>query len=599
MRVALRYLLLLPPILLLIQLCGLVYLPWLGGLEHALLERVLVVGWTIDEARGATPAWLLAAGLTGGGALAVLLLGVAGPLEPAAGEAEATWPVLLLRAPLGIGLAAALGALVLFGVAVAPLVFVAVLAASAIERPEVEPTRRRVRATLGTALIGSTAALVFAASMLATSREGTIYDRLAELLLGAGPPLVALLSIVPVGLALRCRSRRSSRATVMVAVAALTGVAAGPAWGILAAGTTALALLAGRSGLPVVPDLTRAPGRWPWELARVALIAAATTLGSVAVEVPSCPAADDPAIRLVAPVRAPFDLDVDDRGHLAVVHREEGLLRLYALGDGAEAELLHELPAREGDLEEVFAIPGGRGFLVSEILDEEPKTLLLRVDPRTGEVREGRFAGMCWVSSVAWDEQRERILLGCETSPDLLALHPDSMELSHVGQLDTWDDSEDIALRADRREMYLVSLAEGDRLRAVDPDTGEVRRQALIGGFNYQVLHDPETDRVFVSRFCDSQVVAFDAETLEVEGRIRTGFSVRPLVAAEGRRLLLAGSMFRGTLDLLDPDSLRVLSRERVGGRVKALATRGDRAWIGTACGVYELDLEELERRGR
>jgi hypothetical protein len=385
----------------------------------------------------------------------------------------------------------------------------------------------------------------------------------------------------------------------MVAVAAVTGGLVGPAWGLLAAGTTGLAFLAGRTGLPALPDLTRSPGRWPWELARVGLIAAATTLGSLAIDVPSCPEPDDPAVRQVAAVRAPFDLDVSDTGHLAVVHREEGLLRLYRLGDGVEASLLHELPAREGDLEEVFAIPGGRGFLVTEILDEEPRTLLLRVDPVTGDVVEGRFAGMCWVSSVAWDPARERILLGCETSPDLLALHPDTMELSHVGQLDSWDDSEDIALRADRREMYLVSLAEGDRLRAVDPDTGQARASALIGGFNYQVLHDAPTDRVFVSRFCDSQVVAFDGQSLEVVGRIRTGFSVRPLVAAEGRRLLLAASMFRGTLDLLDPDSLRVLGREPVGGRVKALATRGDRAWIGTACGVFELDLDELERRAR
>ena len=124
-------------ILLLIQLCGGIYLPWLGGLEHVVLERVLVVGWTIDEALGATPAWLLAIGLPVVAALAVALLGIAGPLEPAAGEAEASWPVLLLRAPVGLGLATAMAALVLFGVAVAPLTFLAVLAGSAVARASV------------------------------------------------------------------------------------------------------------------------------------------------------------------------------------------------------------------------------------------------------------------------------------------------------------------------------------------------------------------------------------------------------------------------------------------------------------------------------
>jgi len=596
-RVALRYLLLLPPILLLFQVCGLVYLPWLGGLEHAVLERVLVVGWTIDEVRVGVSPWLLLCGLGVVIPAALFLLGVAGRLEPAAMEREAGWPVLLARAPVGAALAVAMTALVLFGVAVAPAVFAVVLAVSLAERPEEQPSARRVRGALAAVVAGSMGALVFAASMLATSRDGTLYDHLAGLT-SAGPLLVSLASLVPVGLALRCRSRRMVRAAAMVATAAVVGLFAGPAWGLLAAGTAGLGFLAGRTGLPTLPDLTRAPGRWPWELGRLALIAAATTLGSLAIEVPDCPATDDPAIRLVAPVRAPFDLDASDTGHLAVVHREEGLLRLYALGDG-QAELLHELAAREGDLEEVFAIPGGRGFLVTEILDEEPKTLLLKVDPVTGEVAEGRFAGMCWVSSVAWDPQRERVLLGCETAPDLLALRPDSMQLEHVGQLDAWDDSEDIALRRDRREMYLVSLAEGDRLRVVDPDSGQTLRQAVIGGFNYQVLHDAPTNRVFVSRFADSQVVAFDGESLEVAGRIRTGFSGRPLAAAEGRRLLLSASMFRGTLDLLDPDGLRVLRREPIGGRVKALATRGDRAWVGSACGVYELDLEALERRAR
>ena len=113
------------------------------------------------------------------------------------------------------------------------------------------------------------------------------------------------------------------------------------------------------------------------------------------------------------------------------------------------------------------------------------------------------------------------------------------------------------------------------------------------------MLHDEATNRVFVSRFCDSRVMAFDGETLEVAGRIRTGFSVRPPVAARGRRLLLAGSMFRRELELIDPDSLEVLRRERIGGRVKALATRGDRAWVGSACGVFELELGELEARAR
>jgi len=316
----------------------------------------------------------------------------------------------------------------------------------------------------------------------------------------------------------------------------------------------------------------------------------------MAVEVPSCPDADREGVRLIAEDRTAFDLDFDGRSHLAVVQREEGVLRIHELREDGAAELLHEIQAQEGDLEEVFALPGGRGFLATEILDEEPKTLLLLVDPVSGRRAEGRFAGMCWVSSVAWDPRRSEALLGCETSPDLFAFDPEAMAVRTVGKLPGWADAEDLWLREDGELLYSVSLAEGDALRWIDPSTATVLREQPIGGFNYSVLHDPPTDRVFVARFHDSSVLAFDGETGAEQGRVRVGFGVRPLEPVPGRRLLLAASMFGGTVSFLDPDELKVRERVRLGGRVKGLAVApaGDRAWLSSTCGTFELDLDRL-----
>lgn len=548
MRLTIRLLLLLPLVVVAAQLCGLIYSPGLAVAVHAVLEPALVVGWSIDEALKALPMALAGAVVVVGAAAVAALLGVIPPLTPAAAELEASVPLEVARAPAGLAVCVVLGAMGAFGLASAPLFFAIVAGASAAVRAPEEPARPRV--ALGGVLVAGAASLLFVANMMATPRTGTFLDGATSLL---GSPF---------------------------------------AWWLLAAALVGAQVAAGRAGLPLLPDLTTWPGRWPWQTGRLALIAAAAIAVDSA-DVVRCPDADAEGVRLVTDDRAAFDLDVDGEGHLVVVHREEARARIYQLRDDGPATLLQEVePRREGDVEEAFGLPGGRGVLVTEILDDEPRTVLLRLDPTSGKVKEGEFAGMCWVSSLAWDERNREVLLGCETSADLLALDVDSWSVRNVGQLEAWDDSEDIALRADRAGMYLVSLAEGDRLRRVDPDTGATQASVPLGGFNYSVVHDAASGRVIVARFHDSQLVAFDDEDLAIVDRARVGLGVRPVVAVEGGRLAVA-SQLGEPLRIMDSATLSTERKLWLGGRVKSLATSRDgrRVYLSSVCGTFEVSV--------
>ncbi|MCP4870494.1 MAG: hypothetical protein GY898_17460 [Proteobacteria bacterium] len=545
MRPTLSALMLLPVLVLLLQVTGVIYVPAIAMAEFAVLEQVLVAGWRVDEtlkAIGVPAAGALAAVL---GAVAAVLLGIVGPWKPAVRDADAPIGVELARAPVGLAVAVGLGAMALFGVASAPVFFVLALAASfAVKVPE-EPLQPRVALTA--VLVATAGSVVFAASMLATPRTGTVWDVATDLLWGPFP------------------------------------------WWILAAGLVAGSAAAGRSGMPLLPQLVAWPGRWPWELGRVALLAAAC-IAVDAADVVRCPDANSEQVTLAAPVPTAFDLDVDDRGYLVLAHRERAVVQSYKLAGAFGAELLHELgPRRGGDLEEVFALPGGRGFLVSEILEDQPKTLLWKLDPVTGDVVEGDFAGMCWVSSLAWREAAGEVLLGCETDNDLWALDVEAWTVRHVGTLEVYDDSEDIALRPDGSSMYLVSLAEGDRLRQVNPETASTIASVPLGGFNYSAVYNADHNRVYVTRFVDSQVLAFDGDTLELVGRKRVGFGVRGAVPVNGG--LAVASQFGGPLLVLDWETLDVVRSFRVGGRIKGIAPGplGAALFVSSTCGTHRI----------
>lgn len=532
---ALRGLLALPLVLWGLQLAGRLYLPAVGVAEHAVLEQVLVAGWMLDEAVGASPG--LAVGIGGAGAL--LLGGLLGAVKPGAPWVCWTQPVA------AVALAVPLGALAVLAFGMAPATFVVLMLLCALA-PIGPAHERTVAWTLRALVPGAGLALLFAADLLATSREGTWYDRLTDLAGGTVPPWLGwtLLALAVVGAAVPLRAR----------------------------------------GLPALPD-PGTPATWAPGLVLPSLVALAVLLGNGLLEVQYCPDADHPAVRLVHDAPTPFDLAWDGAA-LGVVHREAGWLRIL----DPDGTVQHEITPVEGDLEEVFALPGG-GFLLTEILDDDPFTLLREVDPTTGTTVDHRLPGMCWISSMVWDPVRDAALLGCETQADVLRFYRDG-RLERVGRLPAEDDLEDLHLRTDERRAYAVSLAEGDRLWALSPDDGSEIASARIGGLNYSVVHDPGSDRILVARFHDAQVVAFDP-ALRPVGRVHAGFGVRPLVGLPAHGMVLSAGMFDGRLRAIDAEQMRVVDSLRLGGRVKALDADPEesRAWLGSTCGVFEVDL--------
>jgi len=582
----------LPLLLLVAQLCGVLYHPTIGALEHAVFEWVLVAGWRLDEARLAVPGAAQAALAALAALGTAVALGAVGPLPPAGWpEHGATGPRALLQDLAGAAVIGPLLAITLLGFALHPgfVLFVG-LGAAATATASASTPRAARRALLALAT-GAVPAAVVAASLLATSRDGTLYDHATTAWLrhaGPGGVLIGGAALSAGAILVRRKDRRTQGvvgSVGLVLVLAWMGRAGAAAVGTAGLGVfgAALCVRGLAAGLPLLPDPTQRPGGWPREIALPFALAALALLTNAAVDAPSCVDAGAPGITRVSPDVTPFDLDVDDAGHLVTVLREDRLVRVWKDG-----ELRHELTPDDGDPEEVLALPTG-DFLVTAIRDEPPLTRLLVLDPVAGTHTTHDFPEICWVSSQVWLPDRQRLLLGCEESPQLFAFDPVGGTLDEVGRLDRQDDVEDLARGSDG-SLWAVSLAEGDRLRrlALDPVRSEVDRP--IGGFNYRVL--PLADRVLVTRFHDSAVVAFDREGALLGSR-RVGFGVRPMEAVGDR--VVAASMFRAEAWVLDPTTLQITDRLRLGGRVKALASRHDRAWLGTTCGVFAVDLDVVE----
>ena len=487
-----------------------------------------------------------------------LLFGLVGPLSPPghATGAPRALPLLLSRAALGLAFVALTLPLLVFGSALNPLLFLGVSASALVlwSRGNT-PRLDSHRAATAAALVLLVLAVVLTASLFATNRDGTLYDTLSDLLLVGTSRRWAVLVLTGALCAWCLRALRGPRLR----------------WRLPAE-------LLPAAGLPVLASLLFA---LVWNLA---------------VELPSCPDNYHHGVEYWAREGIAFDLAIlspeGESDVLAFVLREQGLMGLSRHRDPVDILWVEPL---QGDLEEVARV-GDDGLLLTEILEPDPATLLRSIDPLRGTDRWDPVEVPCWVSSVAYSERRGEAFLGCETSPELFAIRVEDGSLRSVGSMDVWDDAEDLRFNAAEDELVAVSLAEGDRLRWIDPNTAEIRRSIPLGGFNYSVAVDEESDSLIVARFHDSSLLRFDRNSGALEERRRLDFGLRAVELEPSRHLLIATSMFGGTTWLLDPRSFRVRRRLELGGRVKglALAPSGDSAVVSTTCGCFRLDLDEL-----
>jgi YVTN family beta-propeller protein len=102
-----------------------------------------------------------------------------------------------------------------------------------------------------------------------------------------------------------------------------------------------------------------------------------------------------------------------------------------------------------------------------------------------------------------------------------------------------------LAVRPDGRRLYVVDVL-GQRLAAVDLDTGAVAKRVELAAEPYGCLVSADGATVYVSSWGGAKILAFDAETLEPRGEVPVGEHANAMVLDDGterRRAATAGGV--------------------------------------------------------
>ena len=558
-----------------LNLGGLLYLRPVAVAEQEVLARLLAWGWRLDMLMR-TPAAALVV-LAAGGLLAAGRRG--GRAADVAG--------LLLAVPLLL--------LTTLGWLLDPTGAALLLAAAS---AAVRDRREAPDAGWGAVALALTG-LLLAVNLLATNSSGTVVEGLRALAGCPPAPLIALAGAASFALAGGAVALCRRRAPWQPAVAALLlgalwawrgGVVPGVAAALLALGLGWWVHAALEGGWAALPDPATRPARWPAQLGGVALVALWAVLNNLWVEMTVGP--DARPDEIAAEGCAPFDLAASTE-RVVAVHREQRRVRVTP-----RQGTPWQVDVQGGDPEEVFHIPDSDRFFVTVVPEELAARAvdLLVIEPGAREARVLPRHVPCWTSSVLWDPTAERVLFGCEARAHLYAMDPGTLQVVRIATLsDEGGDQEDLALRpaTDQEPDYLYSvpLATDRQLRRVDLGSAQQDASAPLGGFNYSLLHDPQRDLLWVSRFHDSQVVAVDPQTLRVVDQVRVGFGVRALALLPQQRLLAATSMFHADLQLRSLDDGSLVRRLWIGGQSKGMERLPDgRLLVGTTCGIFTVD---------
>jgi len=208
--------------------------------------------------------------------------------------------------------------------------------------------------------------------------------------------------------------------------------------------------------------------------------------------------------------------------------------------------------------------------------------------------------GLCWVNTLRWSEAEGLLYVGCEDRPGVHRYDPAARAFRDGTHARPIGDVQKIALHPTDPTLYTVSLWKTPNLTELSRDDLEVTRQTIIGGSHYDVVTDATSGRVFASSFYGSRVHVVDGGDFRRRPSIRAGFGTRALALSADPHLLLASSVYDGTLRVCDPSSGTTLATLPVGGHIKDIAVDEvrDRAYFWSQCGLFRLDLSGWARSG-
>ena len=234
-------------------------------------------------------------------------------------------------------------------------------------------------------------------------------------------------------------------------------------------------------------------------------------------------------------------------------------------------------------VEEVGA-PVGRTAWVSVAGDESSGVVAVDLDGSQGAYV--RMPG-CWVSDWIPRPGSGEVLIPCESNP--VARWFDPAAGRRTGVLSLAHEVETAVFHPDGDRFYAVGLWHTPSVIAYAVPSGEVLGERRVGPFNWALAL--AGDRLWVSRFFEGGALVLDAETLEVEDRVRLSFGVRALIHEPVHDRIWAAAAYSGVLWSLDAKDPSDRVAYALCGQARDLAadSRG-RVFVATDCGLFRVD---------
>jgi hypothetical protein len=287
---------------------------------------------------------------------------------------------------------------------------------------------------------------------------------------------------------------------------------------------------------------------------------------------------------------------VDQGRALWSVDREAAVTRRWSLPDGAPLPDIDWRRVRPGSWPEE-QMPGPGGSVWTALVDPElhDSSVLVRVDASTGLPGAVVVTEGCYVASWATLPEGQRLLLGCEYTPEFLVLDAESGAILDRFLVPEAGSFEEIVLEPSGTTAFTVPLWFGAQLTRVDLVAREAMSASFLGDFNWGAAE--HGGRLFVTRFHEGRIQSVDMASGRVLDAVHVGYGARPAAVRPGGRWVIGAGTYSGSLTAaaIEADGTFGTSRRLpVGGLVRSLAVTADgRAlYFGGRCGVRVLDLD-------
>ena len=364
---------------------------------------------------------------------------------------------------------------------------------------------------------------------------------------------------------------------------------------LFAAGALIGSVVLQRLGVPLLPRLRTGPVGWVAPLAQVALVVLFCAAPVQLLDVWRCPDLEpDGPVRLLAGDSGTFQLAVvDDGQQLWVNLREQRRTLRFSLPGGAELPPVQwEGVQRDSWPEELIPLPGGEVWVGLVAPAAGDQTLMAIVDAASGGTLGAPFiVPRCYVASWTWLTARERLLVGCEYTPEFLVIDRARREVEERWRVPGLGSVEEIVHDPATGLVYAVPLWFGPWLSGIDPEQGRAVRSRWVGDFNWGAAVHPEGGRVWLTRFFEGRILEVDLRDLSIIRRYRAPWSARPILQVRDRWLVTAGT-YSGRIEAVDTRGEPGRRALRVGGLVRSLASDGQSLYYGGRCGIHAVDLD-------